>query len=133
MYFYLQALLHTRLFNLHLDFWKWGSASNLSSCKPGFFFRSPPKKKKLDLHHTLDVNPGNKLKKKSRCAGPEIFLQFETGLNFSRWIFRNKGADEMADNNAMAVCKCLWEVIIRGKLIFPLTFKLRSEASTDSS
>ena len=34
---------------------------------------------------------------------------------------------------AMAVCKCLWEVIIRGKLIFPLTFKLRSEASSDSS
>ena len=38
--------------------------------------------KKLDLYHKPEKNPGNKLKKKSRCAGPEIFLRFETDLNF---------------------------------------------------
>ena len=40
--------------------------------------------KKLDLYHQPEKNPGEKLKKKSRCAGPEIFLRFETDLNFSR-------------------------------------------------
>ena len=32
---------------------------------------------KLDLYHKPEKNPGDKLKKKSRFAGPEIFL----GLN----------------------------------------------------
>ena len=40
--------------------------------------------KKLDLYHKPEKNPGDKLKKKSRCAGPEIFLRFEIDLNFSR-------------------------------------------------
>ena len=41
-------------------------------------------RKKLGLYHKYEKNPGNKLKKKSRCAGPEIFLRFETDLKFSR-------------------------------------------------
>ena len=50
------------------------------SCKLDFFSR----KKELDLYHKPEKNPGDKLKKKSSCAGPEIFLRFETDLNFSR-------------------------------------------------
>ena len=40
--------------------------------------------KKLGLYHKSEKNPGDKLKKKSRFAGPEIFLRFETDLDFSR-------------------------------------------------
>ena len=47
--------------------------------------------KMRDLYHKPKKNPGDKLKKKLRCtekkfrcAGPEIFLRFETDLNFSR-------------------------------------------------
>ena len=40
--------------------------------------------KKLDLYHKPEKNPGDKLKKKSRCAGPENFLRFETDLDFLR-------------------------------------------------
>ena len=48
------------------------------------FFLGLHLEKKLDLYHTPEKNPGDKLKKKSMCAGPEIFLRFETDLNFSR-------------------------------------------------
>ena len=56
---------------------------NFSSCKSGFCFRSPLRKKE-DLYHKPKKNPGDNLKKKFRCAGPEIFLRFETDLNSSR-------------------------------------------------
>ena len=37
---------------------------------------------------------GADLEKKSRFAGPEIFLKFESELDFSKTlIFRNQGAD----------------------------------------
>ena len=48
------------------------------------FFLGLHLEKKLDLYHKPEKNPGDKLKKKSRCAGPEIFLRLETDLNFSR-------------------------------------------------
>ena len=38
---------------------------------------------KLDLYYRPEKNSVGKLKK-SRCKGPEIFLRFETDLNFSR-------------------------------------------------
>ena len=38
----------------------------------------------IEKNHKPEKNPGDKLKKKSRCAGPKNFLRFETDLNFSR-------------------------------------------------
>ena len=76
-----------RPFNLHLDFWKSRSASNLRKTSgPAnleFFLGLHLEKKKKNCTINLKKNPGDKLKK-SRCAGPEIFLKFETDLNFSR-------------------------------------------------
>ena len=49
-----------------------------------FFSRSPPRKK-LGLYYKSEKNPADKpKKKKSRFAGPEIFLWFEADLDFSR-------------------------------------------------
>ena len=86
-------------FNLHLDFWKSRSWKikvcfkpwkNFRSCKPGFFSRSPPRKK-LDLYHKPEKKISWQTEKKSRCAGPEIFLRFETDLNFQKSRCRLKG------------------------------------------
>ena len=38
----------------------------------------------VGLYYKSKKNPGDKLKKKSRFAGPEIFLRFEADLDFSR-------------------------------------------------
>ena len=48
------------------------------------FFLGLHLEKKLDLYHKPEKNPGDKLKKKSRFAGPENFLRFEADLDFSR-------------------------------------------------
>ena len=70
------------------------SASNLRKISGpanlDFFSRSPPRKK-LDLYHKPAKNPGDKMKKKNRCAGPEIFLRFEADLDFSRPLFSEMG------------------------------------------
>ena len=71
--------------NLGLE--KSRSVSNLRKISgPGNldFFLGLHLEKKLDLYHTPEKNPGDKLKKKSGCAGPEIFLRFESDLHFSR-------------------------------------------------
>ena len=47
-----------------------------------YFFQGP--RKKLGLYHKPEKYPGDKLKNKSRFGGAEIFLRFETDLNFSR-------------------------------------------------
>ena len=64
------------------------SASNLRKISGpanlDFYRKPPPRKKKLDLYHKPEENQGDKLKKKSRCAGSEFFLWFETDLNSSR-------------------------------------------------
>ena len=48
------------------------------------FFLGLHLKKKLGLYHKPEKKSGDKLKKIFRCAGPEIFLRFETDLDFSR-------------------------------------------------
>ena len=53
------------------------------SRNPGFFL-DLHLEKELDLYHKPEKNPGDELKNKSKRAGPEIFLRFETDLNFSR-------------------------------------------------
>ena len=40
--------------------------------------------KKLSLYYKAEKNLGAKPEKKSRFAGPELFLRFEIGLDFSR-------------------------------------------------
>ena len=71
-------------FNLHLDFWKWRSweikvyfkpLKNFRSCKPGFFFGFWCKS-----NFFFRWRPW----KKSRFAGPEVYLRFEADLDFSR-------------------------------------------------
>ena len=79
-------------FNLHLDFWKWRSweikvlfkpQKNFRSCKPGFFFSLSPGFFS-GLWYKSSFFLGGDLEKKSRFAGPEIFLRFEADLDFSR-------------------------------------------------
>ena len=41
-------------------------------------------KKRLGLYYKPENNPGAKPENKSRFAGPEIFLGFKTGLDFSK-------------------------------------------------
>ena len=63
------------------------SASNLRKISgPAnlHFFLGLHLKNKLDLYYKPEKNPGDKLKKKSRFAGPENFLRFEADLDFSR-------------------------------------------------
>ena len=48
------------------------------------FFQVSTLKKKLSLYYKPEVNPGAKPEKKSRSAGPEIFLGFEIDLDFSK-------------------------------------------------
>ena len=55
------------------------------------FFLGLHLEKKLDLYHNPEKNPGDKLKKKSRCAGSEIFLRFGTDLDFQKSRCRLKG------------------------------------------
>ena len=63
---------------------------NFFFSSPEFFFSLSPEFFS-DLYHKHEKNSGDTLKKKIRstekkfrCAGPEIFLRFETDLNFSR-------------------------------------------------
>ena len=53
-------------------------------CKPGFFFSVCH----LDFFQVYSINLafflGGDLEKKSRFAGPDIFLRFEADLDFSR-------------------------------------------------
>jgi hypothetical protein len=88
-----KIILYFRPFNLQLisenqGLEKSGSASDhwkISGTGKLEFFLGLHLEKKLDLYHKPEKNPGDKLKK--RCAGPEIFLRFETDLNFSRPLF----------------------------------------------
>ena len=77
---------------------------NFSSCTPELFFSAPDFFFSLSpeffsgLWYKSEKNPVDKLKKNSsllkkkcRCAGPEIFLRFETELDFSRpWFSEMK-------------------------------------------
>ena len=79
------------------DLEKSRSASNLRKISGPAnldFFLGLHLKKKLSLYYKSEKNLVDKLKKKFRsaekkfrCAGPEIFLRFETDLNFSRPLF----------------------------------------------
>ena len=87
-------------FILHLNFWKSRSVSNLrkSSGPPHLIFFPVHLSCFFQfvswifsgLWYKSEKNSGDKLKKnqvywkKFSCAGPEIFLRFETDLNFSR-------------------------------------------------
>ena len=73
---------NTRPFNLHLDFWK-SRSWEIKVLQTRIFSRSPPRNKKLDFYQTWKKSRWQ-TEKKSRCAGPEIFLRFESDLNFSR-------------------------------------------------
>ena len=89
---------HNWPFNLHLDSWKSRSASNLRkiSGTSNLDFLSPPTKmiqKKLDLYRKPKKKYRWQTEKKFRCAGPKIFVRFETDLNFSRPWFWNQGTD----------------------------------------
>ena len=60
---------------VHLIFFSRPDPDFFFSLSAGFF---------SDLYHKPEKFPGDKLKKKLRFAGPEIFLRFETDLNLSR-------------------------------------------------
>ena len=88
-----------QLFIPHLDFWKSRSVSNLIknsvpvhlifffSLSPDFFQVYGTNLKKIQLTNWKKIRS---TEKKIRCAGPEIFLRFETDLNFSRPWFSEK-------------------------------------------
>ena len=87
-------------FNLHLDFWKsrsWKIKVCLKLfrfCKPGFS-RSPPRKK-LDLYHKPEKNPGNKLKKK--FCWPSLKSSLITRIIMSNGLSRPCKEIEMSYN-----------------------------------
>jgi hypothetical protein len=55
------------------------------------FFLGSNLDKKLDLYHKPEKKSRWQTEKKSRCAGPEIFLRFETDIDFQKSRWRLKG------------------------------------------